>query len=101
MNPNMSRADSTLSNMFHVNPNVAEQLYDRYTSALSRGHDASTDESSQYLPSPITSFQLQTLIEVSFLASLIQEEGKYHEFSLALCPQEFATDSFVFKSRLP
>jgi len=67
MNPNMSRADSTLSNTFHVNPNVAEQLYDRYTSALSRGHDAPTDVSSQYLPSPITSRQLQTLIEVSFL----------------------------------
>jgi len=98
---NTSRADSTFGNTFHVNPRVAEQLYDRYTSALSQVHNSSTDESSPYLPSPITSFLLQTLIEVSFWASLIQEEGKYHEFSLALCPQEFATDSFVFKSRVP
>jgi len=101
MNPNVSQAHSPFGNTFHVNPNVAEQLYDRYTSALSRGHSAPTDESSQYLPSPITSRQLQTLIEVSFWASLIQEEGKYHEFSLALCPQEFSTDSFVFESRVP
>jgi len=68
---------------------------------LSRGHDAPTDESAQYLPSPMTSFQLQTLIEVSFWASLIQEEGTYHEFSLALSPQEFTTDPFVFESRVP
>ena len=98
---NMSRADSTFGNTFHVNPHVAERLYDRYTSALSQVHNAPTEDSSPYLPSPITSLQLQTLIEVSFWASLIQEEGQYHEFSLALSPQEFTTDSFVFESRVP
>jgi hypothetical protein len=101
MNPNVSRVYSTFANTFHVNPHVAEQLYDRYTSALSQAHNAPTKESSPYLPSLITSLQLQSLIEVSFWASLIQEEGKYHEFSLALCPPEFTTDSFVFKSRAP
>ena len=101
MNLNISRAASALGNTFHVNPHVAERLYDRYTSALSQVHNSSTEASSPYLPSPITSRQLQSLIEVSFWASLIQEEGKYHEFSLALCPQEFATDSFVFKGRVP
>src|SRR5580765_200985 len=98
---NMSRADSTFGNTFHVNPHVAERLYDRYTSALSQVHNAPTEDSSPSLLSPATSLQLQTLIEVSFWASLIQEEGKYHDFSLALCPQEFTTDSFVFKSRVP
>ena len=97
----MSRADSTFGNTFHVNPHVGEQLYDRYTSALSQVHNAPTEDSTPYLPSPITSLQLRTLIEVSFWASLIQEEGKYHEFSLALCPQEFTTDSFIFESRVP
>ncbi len=95
-----SRVHST-DNTFHVNPHVAERLYDRYTAALSQVHNAPTEDSSLYFPSPITSLQLQTLIEVSFWASLIQEEGKYHEFSLALCPQEFTTDSFVFESRVP
>src|SRR5258705_4156425 len=97
----MSRAYHPFGNTFHVNPYVAERLYDRYTSALSQVHNAPTEDSSPYLPSMITSRQLQTLIEVSFWASLIQEEGKYHEFSLALCPQEFTTDSFVFKGRVP
>jgi hypothetical protein len=83
-----------------VNPRVAERLYDRYISALSQVHNAPTEHSSPYLASPVTSRQLQSLIEVSFWASLIQEEGKYHEFSLALCPQEFTTDSFVFESRV-
>lgn len=101
MNLNISRTASTLGNTFHVNPHVAEQLYDRYTSALSQVHNAPAEDSSRYLPNPLTSLQLQTLIEVSFWASLIQEEGKYHEFSLALCPQEFTTDSFVFESRVP
>ena len=100
VNPNMSRTDSTLSNTFHVNPHVAERLYDRYTSALSQVPNAATKDSSSSLPSPITSLQLQTLIEVSFWASLIQEEGQYHDFSLTLCPQEFAADSFVFESRV-
>ena len=98
---NMSRAYNPFGNTFHVNPYVAERLYDRYTSALSQLHNAPTEDSSPYLPSPATSLQLQTLIEVSFWASLIQEEGKYHEFSLALCPQEFTTDSFLFDSRVP
>jgi hypothetical protein len=31
----------------------------------------------------------------------MQEEGKYHRFSLALCPQEFTSDPFVFESRVP
>ena len=97
----MTRADSTFDNTFHVNPHVAERLYDRYTAALSQVHNAPTEDSSPYLPSPITSLQLQTLIEVSFWASPIQEEGKYNKFSLALCPQEFTTDSFVFESRVP
>ena len=34
---NVSRADSTFGNTFHVNPHVADRLYDRYTSALSPG----------------------------------------------------------------
>src|SRR6267143_5821937 len=91
MNPNVTRAHSPFGNTFHVNPHVAEQLYDRYTSALSQAHNAPTKDSSPYLPSLITSLQLQSLIEISFWASLIQEEGKYHEFSLTLCPQEFTT----------
>ena len=97
----MSRADSTFGNTFHVNPHVAKRLYDRYTSALSQVRNAASKDSSSSLPSPITSLQLQTLIEVSFWASLIQEEGQYHDFSLTLCPQEFAADSFVFESRVP
>ena len=101
MNLNISRTASTLGNTFHVSPHVAEQLYDRYTSALFQVQSAPTEDSSPYLPNSITSFQLRTLIEVSFWASLIQEEGKYHEFSLALCPQDFTTDSFVFESRVP
>jgi hypothetical protein len=96
-----SRAVSTFGNTFHVNPDVADRLYYRYTSALSQAQNAPTEDSSPYLPSPITSLQLQTLIEVSFWASLIQEEGRYHDFSLGLCPQEFTTDSFVFESRVP
>lgn len=94
-------AYTTLGNTFHVNPHVAEQLYDRYISAQSQVHDAPNEHSSTYLPSPVTSLLLQSLIEVSFWASLIQEEGIYHEFSLVLCPQEFTTDSFVFESRVP
>jgi hypothetical protein len=93
-----SRVHST-GNTFHVNPHVAARLYERYISALSQVHNAPTEDS--YLPSPVTSRQLQSLIEVSFWASLIQEEGKYHAFSLVLCPQEFTTDSFVFESRVP
>src|ERR1700738_4349541 len=96
-----SRASSTLADTFHVNPHVAERLYDRYTAAISQVHTAPAEDSSRYSPNPITSLQLQSLIEVSFWASLIQEEGQYHEFSLALCPQQFTTDSFVFESRLP
>ena len=92
--------DSTLNNTFHVNPHVAERLYDRYTSALTQVRNSPTEDSSPYLSSPVTSLQLQTLIEVSFWASLIQEEGQYHDFSLAFCPQEFTTDSFVFESRV-
>ena len=95
------RAVSTFGNTFHVNPDVADRLYYRYTSALSQAHNAPTEDSSPYFPTPITSLQLQTLIEVSFWASLIQEEGRYHDFSLGLCPQEFTTDSFVFESRVP
>jgi hypothetical protein len=101
MNPNVSRSYSTLGNTFHVNPHVAERLYDRYISALSQIHNTPTEGPYRYLPSPITSRQLQSLIEVSFWASLIQEEGQYHEFSLTLCPQEFTTSSFVFESRVP
>ena len=97
----MSRADNPFGNTFHVNPHVAKRLYDRYTSALSQVHNAATKDSSSPIPSPVTSLQLQSLIEVSFWASLIQEEGQYHDFSLALCPQDFATDSFVFESRVP
>ena len=96
----MTRADSTFGNTFHVNPHVAERLYDRYTAALSQVHNAPTEDSSPYFSGPITSLQLQTVIEVCFWASLIQEEGKYHDFSVALCPQEFTTDSFVFESRV-
>ena len=91
MNPNVSRSYRTPGNTFHVNPHVAERLYDRYISALSQVHNAPTEHSSPYLPSPVTSLQLQSLIAVSFWASRIPEEGKYHEFSLALCPQEFTT----------
>jgi Probable sensor domain DACNV len=96
-----SRAYNTVRNTFHVNPHVAERLYDRYISALSQIHNEPNEHSSPYLASPVTSLHLQSLIEVSFWASLIREEGKYHEFSLALCPQEFTTDSFVFESRVP
>jgi hypothetical protein len=95
------RAYTTLGNTFHVNPHIAERLYDRYISALSQIHNEPNEHSSTYLPSPVTSLQLRTLIEVSFWASLIQEEAKYHEFSLVLCPQELTTDSFVFESRVP
>jgi hypothetical protein len=76
----MSRADSTFGNTFHVNPHVAKRLYDRYTSALSQVPNAVTKDSSSSLPRPITSLQLQTLIEVSFWASLIQEEGKFASY---------------------
>ena len=95
-----SRAYSSFGNTFNVNPHVAERLYERYTAALSQVHTAPAEDSSRYSPNPITSLQLQSLIEVSFWASLIQEEGKYHEFSVALCPQEFSTDSFVFETRV-
>ena len=77
---NMSRAYSTFGNTFHVNPHVAERLYERYTSALSQDHNSPTEDSSPYLPSRISSLQLQTLIEVSFWASLIQEEGNITSF---------------------
>jgi len=97
----MSRADNPFGNTFHVNPHVAKRLYDRYTSALSQVHNAATKDSSSPIPSPVTSLQLQSLIEVSFWASLMQEEGKYHRFSLALCPQELTSDPFVFESRVP
>jgi hypothetical protein len=86
---NMNRAASTLGNTFHVNPRVAERLYDRYTSALSQVRNAPTEDSSPHLPSLVTSLQLQSLIEVSFWASLIQEEGQYHEFSLTLMPNTY------------
>ncbi len=89
-----------MSSTFHFNPTVAERLYARYTSAFSHVNIESNEDSSPYSPSPITPTQLQTPIEVSFWASLVQEEGRRHDFSLFVCPKEFTSDSFVFESGL-
>jgi len=53
MNPNVSWVYSTFANTFHVNPQVAERLHDRYISALSQVHNAPTEHSSRYFPSPV------------------------------------------------
>lgn len=87
-----------MNNTYHLNPSVAERLYARYLSVLSLARTEPLDSSSGYLASPITSLQLQTLIDVAFWASLVQEEGRSHGFSLVLCPKESTSDPFIFES---
>jgi hypothetical protein len=50
-----------------------------------------------YAPTPK---QIETLIKISFWASLSKEEGRYHNFSLAFAPFEEADDPFVFSAPL-
>ncbi len=85
-----------MNNPFSISTKIFKQIYNSYTDAVdmvqARAY-ARDDE----VPDPVSASQLRSFIETAFWASLKHEEGRFHEFSLALLPKEAPISPFIFE----
>lgn len=89
---------SQMNNPFSINEEVFNQLYENYDDAIYYvNHPSYTREANEVVPQLVSKAQFRSFVETAFWASLKHEEGRFHQFSLALLPPEAPHAPFVFE----
>jgi hypothetical protein len=91
-----------MNNPFSIDAKILEHLYRSYAEAMSMNTVLYSDnKEEESIPALIDEFQFKTFIEIAFWASLTHEEGRFHEFSLVMLPQDNPNLPFAFSSPIP
>jgi hypothetical protein len=90
-----------MSSAYHLSNEFVTLINERCNSAFAEVLSATSDTESPRGPTIVPSKeQIETLIDVSFWASLEKEEGRHHAFSLAFFQKENDSDHYIFKKPL-
>ena len=91
-----------MENPFALESGILEQLYASYVEAVDSYNWHADPGQDDLWPEivPISSSQFRRFVETAFWASLKQEEGRFHEFSLLVHPLNTYNHRFVFNKPL-
>jgi hypothetical protein len=87
-----------MKNPFSIKQESFDEIYRNYGQAVRyASHRRSGRKEGEVEPQAVSEAQLRELVETAFWASLKHEEGRFHEFSLALVQPEAPNVPFVFE----